>query len=386
MIIKTRNLFFIFLAIFMAACSGNEQYSKKITSNPFVSELFGETTKTIALKIDESDQIVWMGLEWSADYKYFEVTAVSYNGKDFEPDAEGSQALYENISLTESGASTNLSTSSGVSVANYLLATIKYSPLNAIEADNLPHKGYLLIATENRTGIIRVELPGYTQGICDAATEECNSVDTGSLTAKTYTLNQDGDGDGTSDFALYLCDPLITEVGQNNDEVNHANANIAYVNLDGNFTFYLNSDATEIHFAKVEAQNLEASIPEFEIPVPPGNYGESAVVPSNFSLDAIMEDGQDVSCAVEAGIFNCTGLELEVGGGIIGITPLEVTNGSTNPTSTDCTSFSAGISGSGSLDEDTISVVAWGVVNSSNNVPALLDALVVAVIPLKVVD
>ncbi len=99
-----------------------------------------------------------------------------------------------------------------------------------------------------------------------------------------------------------------------------------------------------------------------------------------------MEDGQDVSCAVEAGIFNCTGLELEVGGGIIGITPLEVTNGSTNPTSTDCTSFSAGISGSGSLDEDTISVVAWGVVNSSNNVPALLDALVVAVIPLKVVD
>lgn len=370
---------------YLGACSADSQFTKRLAISPFIAELFGETTKTITLETDGCEHYAWLGLEWAADYKFFRIEEVTINGIQSISTGSGSTALFEDISVTSSNRTSGIIDRGDT---GQILLKISYSPLKALEEVDKPHKAYLLAACDSPDiGIVRAELTGMVKGVCNPATEDCNAVDISSLVAKNYELSRDGDGDGTGDMALYLCDdPLIPNAGQANDPA-HPGANLAYVNIEENFTFYLNASGSEVHIVRSDNQSVAPSVPEFGISVPPGTYDGVNISETFPPLPAGLADGQDVKCDVGSdGIFECSGVEIEVGGGVVGVDPLIVTNGTANPESTDCESFRGGISGSGSLSEDEITLIGWGVINNSPQVPSLVDALVVVEIPLKIAE
>lgn len=370
------------LAIPFSSCSKDSQFSTKLTSSSFIAELYGSTTKTLSINTSSDSNVAWVGLAWSGDYKYFEIDEVLLDGETIATNEDGSQEVYEDISVSPSTSSSGTVESE---TSGQLTFKVTYSPLAAIEADDQPHQAHLLLAYDApNTGIVRIELNGYTSGICDDEVDDCNSVST-DLDIREYTLSQDGDGDGVGDLTLYLCDdPLIPSVGQDNDTT-YAATNVAYVNIEESFYFYFNSSGSEMHISRSDSQGLLPTVPDFLIPVPPGNY-DGVTIGDDFTLESALTDGQDIICTVTDGNFDCTGVELTVGGGLVGMTPLQVTNGTIIPESADCSSFADGVTGSGSLDDTAMTLVAWAYVNSSNNVPSLLDALVVVSIPLEEVE
>lgn len=364
-------LCFLFLILTFNSCSKNSQSVQMLDAAPVTCELYGTCTKSFSLAIDQLDYINWAALDWSGEYKYFEVTQITIGQKTYEGD--GSTHIFEKLTLAKS---------------NVVTVTYTYSPLTAQEDVNTPHHATLkLVGASPQLATIQVDLTGYVQGVCDSETEECKSVDT-SLQQKKYVLANDSDKDGVGDFELYLCSTYMTEIGQDNIGDQYADTNLTYINIDEEFVFYVAANGSTVHLQRSDGQKITPSIPAFNLPVPDGNYDGFMLEGQVLSIE--MVEGQDIESSIEDGTFifeGDEGLELEVGGSLVGTTPLTVTNGSTNPESKACTSsFANGISGEGDFDSDEMSIVAWGYIDESNYVTSIIDALVVAVITLEPTD
>lgn len=382
---------FIFLSLVVfSSCSsftdmgGNTQSLDKLSSSPFISKLKGSTIKTLAINLGANAHISWMGFDFSGDYNYFQLTQYSINGVTVKPEDASSQSIYENISLTAPASTTS---SNG-----QILLTFRYKPTEAIISQSNPHSADFIIVTDHGAPkTVRLQLNGYTQGICDPDIENCSSVSVTGLDVVEYTLstNHDPDVDDINDFSLYLCGPIITSNNQDNDP-DHEGTNLAYIPVKENLTFYVNSDETEVHFVRADTGGIEPTIPNFLIPVPPGSYS-GVDIAAGTNLTANLEDEQDFSCPMENGVFTCEGLKLQIDMGtsiydvvVVG-DGLTLTNGRTTPpTDTDCSGFNEELVGSGTLSSDspTMTMVGWGVVTDAQFVDSLKGSLVVVEIPL----
>lgn len=349
---------FLFPALFSCAgADSGSQFTSKLQANPFVSELYGDSTKTLALTAESGSHIAWMGLDWSGDYKFFKINEITVNGSVMAPNVDGPQALYENITLLP-----------GSSDASQFYVRLTYSPLAAINAETKPHKAYLLIGYDKpNLGTVRIELTGYTRGICDEDTgETCNFSDTGGLTPQVYKLVGN-----TMD--IYVCHPQTTERGI----ANHEKPNTRYdaVSLDAPFTFYKSSSDNTVHIVRNDAAGQDPTVPLFQIPL------SDPQLPIH-ELDAELRENLNITCPVdEAGGFRCEGVQLNVFGGAVQMSDFIVSTGSETPTSSQCPDFGT-VDGAAGIDGDTMTVVAFGTI-TGNQLDLYIDAVVVAVMPLE---
>lgn len=377
-------VFSLFFPLVLSCGGDNSQFTKKLAASPFVSELFGESTKVLAIQSEAGSHISWMGLDWSDDYKFFEVEKISVNGVITEPEAEGPTAVLSDITV---GLAPNTSGTAGTPNNGQLLIKIKYNPLEAIEADDHPHKAYLLLAFDKpEVGTVRIELNGYTRGICEA----CHTNVGESLVYEA----KDGDGDGNPDFEFYLCDAQAIPADQQTpgplpDGTDPETPyNLAVINLTGtvnalpvptDFNFYPDPDDENNLVISGGDDTIVSTIPEFEIPVPGGKP-----VPA---VPVAMVKNKQVKCTLDSNKgIDCEGIELSVMGGVVLVSGMHLTTGTVEAGNTECPGFGTW-QGEGGFDGTsdvtliaTAEVLPSGPLVDPTNIPG---ALIVAVIKLQ---
>lgn len=344
-ILKSLGLFsLISIVATLLSCGSDDQFTNKLVAQPFVSKLFGQTTKTIALSTNEGDQIAWMGLEWSGDFKFFQIERV--NGT--APKTISSTTVFNDISVSTNPFDKK---EDGMLVSGPLSIAITYKPLTAILSEERPHKAYLLIAYEKpNLGVVRIELQGLTKGInVSKCTRSASSMDT-----TTYSLK-------TGSLQLYLCDADVIEGAQvtGKSPSGKENVNLKDIPVEGKFTFYQPDNETVCILSG--STDREPTIPDFDIPVPEGIKG----VPANTILPVKLPTGSFAECSLDdSGNLLCDkSITLDVFNNAIPVTPLILTNGSIQPVSDDCPNFGE-ISGDKTFGGD-MKLVTWGVVTSN---------------------
>jgi len=360
-LLPKKALIIAILAItsFSASCSSNSGSTEQMQASPFVSQLYGSTTKTIAIDLGEIDHVDWMGLNWSGDFKKYEIQAYNVDGSTVSVENAASTNVFEDISITPS-----ISTSGTIETTSQNLAyfTITYKPDEAIESEEVPHQANLLIHTGSKT--INVELLGYTEGVCDeAAGDNCFFSDTGDLTEKRFTL-------ANNELSLYICHPEITTAGLDNDP-DHPDTNLDQIAVTGDIVVYLSSDGSTGHVVRNDDAGLDATIPGFTIIVP-----EVEGVPKDYPLDIELQDNQNVSCDLDgSGGFDCGGIKVLAGGGsVITLTDFQISTGTISPTSSQC-DF-GDVSGSGGVDDSSMTIVGTAEI-TANVLDSFINALVV---------
>lgn len=345
----------------LLSCGSDDQFTNKLVAQPFVSKLFGQTTKTIALSTNEGDQIAWMGLEWSGDYKLFQIDRVNTH----VPKAIHPTTVVENISVSSSP----FNNSDGIKINGPLQVTLTYKPNRAISSEDQPHKAYLLIAYDKpNLGVVRVELLGYTRGIRITKCTRPPSI----MEPFTYKPVD-------SKFKLYVCDSQAVTGADINDPEGRASTNIAEITVESNFVFY-KLDKETVCFLDDKPNNALPSIPDFIIPVPP-----SSGAPID-ELEVTAKENSAGECSLnnDGNLFCDQRIELDVFGGVVPVKPLTITNGKTTPVATDCSSFEE-LSGEGLFGDEKLTLIAWGEVEGNNQTKEFKvdGALVVAIIELE---
>lgn len=375
--VRVFNFAFVFTLLLGAVACGNPevgQYTNDLQTTPFISKLYGKSTKTIAIQSDAGSHIAWMGLDYSADYKYFRMDRILVNGREETLQAATSSTVKENISV-------------GVPNTNgpaQILVTLTYSPSRAVPAADEPHTAFLLIAYDRpEVGIVRVALSGLTQGISD------NKCIAAAQSGKKFTYSLIGDA-----VDLYLCDDNAV-VGQGTDgsvlanDPLRPNTNFKRVPISEDLVFYQppGDENTVCFVSGNSSDGVAATIPDFALPVPPVQG-----LPTDLTeLDVNMQEGTFVSCPVttdEDGnkVLLCDkSVPLEVLGGVLPLAPLTVTNASILPKSDDCPNFATPPVGSGNIGDEDVTLVAWGAIGFSQIIaPYNVDgALVVTTIKMK---
>lgn len=367
-----KSLSFI-LASFLISCGiftdigGNTQSTTQVVASPFISELYGTSSKTLSLNVSDIDHIAWMSLDQSGDYGYFKVESYTYAGKTTTNSSGTSSAVFKNISLS---ASTSSSTSSKT-----LKIVMSYTPSTAITADNKPHEATLNIAYDlPNTGAMTVTLEGYTQGIAESKCAGAASA----TTVYTYQLSADMD--------LYVCDSgaitgsLITYSPSTNY------TKIDHTQITDDFIFYQVDDGTLCIVGPDNAAGITESIPTFELPVPPVEGLPESLTTLPVSLNTALL----AECTIDGSSVLCdNNIVLNIVSGAVPLT-LTVTNGTIDPSTqtSDCSSFGIDYpTGDGILSTtsgDTLNLVAWGVIGSNSLIDSyhIDGALVVVKIPL----
>lgn len=327
-------------------CGGvgeNTQSTKLLEAKPFVSQLFGETTKTISINVQENERIAWVGLDQSANYKYFAMTKISINGRTRIPKIIDPTDIEKNII-----AYAPLRDSDPVLYPNQLLVTLKYSPIQAIENEGKPHKAYLLIThAEPEIKTTRIELKGLTQGVLvSPCTRSPSSMD-----EVRYSLVN-----GTID--LYICDKNGVPDSQVNSSLG-SKTNLTPVPIDGDLVFYKpDSETICMMGSDKPGGQPEPTIVDFKLPIP---KGISETTDNLGFLDVNVPRGLRAQCSLDIdGKLNCDNtFEVEVYGGGVPVSPFKISNDVENPTARDCLDFGE-ISGEGAFgSSDDITLIGW---------------------------
>lgn len=339
----------IALACFTASCGvfsdlgGNTQSTTKIVASSFISALYGTSTKTFSVNVNDVDHIASMGLEQAGDYNYFVINSYTYGGKMKENPYGTSTEIFNNISLPSTGATT--------SGTKTLQITITYTPLVAIEADNKPHEATLMIAYDlPTTGVIAITLEGYTQGIAES---KCAGASVSNAQAYTFTDNK---------IDFYLCDDNSPLVEANVSDVS-THTNYAEIKMDAGaqFTFYQVDDST-LCIMGTNSSGLTPSIPNFDFTAIP----EATAELIGDSIGISLAKNSSAECSLSSGQILCDeDITLTKLLGAVDVSPLTLTNGATQPTSEDCDHFPAQ-QGSGSYPNDALKLIAWGYIIPSS--------------------
>lgn len=344
----------VFLGILLAtislnACSKNSQTVQMLEAAPVTCELYGTCTKSFSLVIDQVDSISWAALDWSGEYKYFEVTQITIGQKTYEGD--GSTHVFEKLTLSKS---------------NVVTVTYTYSPLTAQEDVETPHHATLkLVGASPQLATIQVDLTGYVQGVCDDETEDCRTVDASGYAPIQYEL--------TDTMTIYVCHPDLAEY-DNDDE--RDNTRKDSISITDPFIFYRDSDDI-YHIARDSINDVDPSIPDFEAPVPAG------ALPINLeALPVAMSDLQDIECESSSDGIECKDIKIELNGGFIEVLFL-ATTGTITPSTDQCESFGS-LAGSGNIGNDEIKVVGWAEVPDIG-VDIFTNALIVVEVSLTII-
>lgn len=326
--------YFLPFLLLLSPCGGDSQFTKKLMASPFIAELYGSTSKTLALESDDGSHIAWMGLEWVGDYKYFHIDKVNVNGEVITPESVSPQAVLEDISVTPSE-----SASSGTvtdSTSGKFLITLTYSPPVAIDTEDDPHKAYLLIVYDKpKKGTVRIELDGYTRGVAENKCAGAASAD-----QVSYTFSE-----GKFDFYLCADSDFVIE----NDPAGRDHINWAEVPVEGSFVFYQPDEETLCILGT--SDGVEPSIPDFDVDVP--DEVESPVDPIGVEL----VDDLLAECSLSGGQITCDQtIDVLVAG--IATVKLSLTSGPVTPASSVCDTFGA-TQGSGSFPGD-MTLIAYG--------------------------
>ncbi len=338
-------LFLIAASFLIASCGvftdvgGNTQSTTQVVASPFISALYGTSSKTLSLNVTDIDHIAWMSLDQSGDYNYFKVESYTYGGKTITNSTGTSSEVFKNISLSASSSSSSKT----------MQIVMSYTPSTAITADNKPHEATLNIAYDLPvTGAVAVTLEGYTQGIAES---KCAGA--ASATQKTYTFK-----DNKLDF--YLCDDNSPLVEANTDittKTNHAEITMDTGSL---FTFYQVDDQTLcILGASTTNTSLAPSIPNFDFT----GVSKAAADIIGDSIPISLESNSQAACTVSsAGEILCDqDISLSKLLGTVSVSPLTLTNGTTDPTSDDCNHFPEETgSGDYNTSTDSLKLIAWG--------------------------
>lgn len=361
----------------LLACGSDDQFTNKLVAQPFVSKLFGQTTKTIALSTNEGDQIAWMGLEWSGDFKFFQIESVN-NLPDI-PETIDSTAVVENITVSSNPFDKK---KNGELISGPLTLRITYKPVTAIESELKPHKAYLLIAYEKpNLGIVRIELQGFTKGV---NVSKC-ARNVASMKLVEYKVVDDV-------FDLYLCDSNANIPSNLVNSDKGEKTNKAPVPISGTFTFYKPDNETVCFVGSDKPVDKggkpDPTIPDFDLPIPEG------LAPVK-SLKVNQQRSSFAECSLDkSGNLLCdANVLLEVGGTTLPIVPVTVSNIKEKPISRDCQTFGE-IPDLDDLPDDNafdnssgeLTIVAWGEIganpNTTNTAYNIDGGLVVAVIKL----
>jgi hypothetical protein len=232
----------------------------------------------------------------------------------------------------------------------------------------------LIVYDQPKQGTVRVELQGFVRGICNAEVENCTFNAFSDVTPRTYVLK-----DGTLD--LYLCHPDLAANDLDNDS-DHRNTRLDKIQVDDDFVLYVSANKPEVHLIRNdEDATRPPSVPAFVIPVQP----IPGKIPAGQTLTTQLKNSRDFTCPVENGVMRCPDVELTTGEvELATLSVFTVSNGDESPTSSACSDF-GNISGDGSLDEDEITLIAWGRIESTLlGGTTFVDALIVAVLPLKI--
>ena len=346
-----KRYFILFLLPVLFSCgSKDSQFSDKLIANPFVAKLYGDATKTFVLTAEPGSHIAWAGLDWSVDYKYFKIESMTVDGAPVaNTTGTGSQLLYKDITVPP--VPNFSSTVDGKKVVQ-ILVQVSYSPLKAILSEDDPHKAFLLMAYDKPDlGTVRVELSGYTRGICSANNgETCNFSDAGTLTPVSYHLV-----DNTLD--VFTCHPQTTIDGIANDS-EHPNTRHDLVTITDPFVFYMAGDKSSVHIVRDDASGKTASVPLIHIVMP------DAASLALKELDAQIADLQNITCPIDAeGGFLCNKPVKTTLASIVEV-PLDVTTGTVHPQSDKC-DFGEVAGDPGLLEgDDSILVIGWGVIDN----------------------
>ncbi|MBX7149733.1 hypothetical protein K1X76_11730 [bacterium] len=387
--LKLLSNFLVFPLVFSSfiGCGSDNQYTKQLLADPFVTKLYSDVSKTININVPDTSHVSWVALEQKIGEKFFKIEEIKI-GDAPVTSAKSSPTLLlfdGDVAAIDSGES------------HTITVKIKYNPIKAITEDNsgnfIPHRAALVIVADDggKQGTISVALEGYTQGVCT----DCFEPITGSY---EYTLDEDTDGDGDPDFQFYLCDSTaipsnLQAPGKLPDGTDPSVPyNISTINLTQeatgqdvpHITVYTSKDSDKIIIDSGNFDN-DPSIPKFSMPVPGGKPVAA--------VDVEMEKGRQAVCPMDAsGIITCSdvtdsGVILSILGGVVPVSPLTLTNGKLeNVGNTECPGFGTW-TGSGKLTDDTMTVVAMGeVLDSDNSVikeTGITGALVVAVMKLK---
>ncbi|MBI4411090.1 MAG: hypothetical protein HY541_01230 [Deltaproteobacteria bacterium] len=397
-------LVFFKLLFLLSPCSGDSQFTKKLVASPFIAELYGSATKTIALEADPDSHIAWMGLDQSADWKYFKIDQVTVNGKVTDNETNSSSQIFEDLTFTPSKSSTS-GTVSG-SDSSFLI-TMSYKAKVAQEDVDKPFTAYLLIVYDKpKLGTVRIELNGWVRGVCD----DCKVAPDYQYVYQAVDHN----GDGFPDFDLYVCDGQAVDLApaefKSNetlpDDLGTTPADtyaISTITLGDADLFYFYTAEKKPGYVVIDAgdDSLPPSIPLFNLP---------AVIELPGGIDEIpieLESGTQAICPDSSGLFSCSTDDEDSGIPLIvfdesaglNVDPLAITNGTvSNPTSNGCPDGFGEWSGIGELGVDItesdvdLKLIATAIVSDEqNSIVQGLDsgiegALILAVIELTLVE
>ena len=286
-----------------------DQFTNKVVAPNFVSELYGSNSQTISISNPNGGHIAWMSFIESNDYKYFKITKVTLGSKTIiqegmEKDGvvftASSNAIIEDINVdpTQSSSTGYANGSINVAGSSDLKITIQYSPLVAIESDEVPHEAYLIVNYDApESGNMRIKLNGFTKGV---KAEKCTQA-VSTMEPIAYTVVG-------SAFDLFFCSKEVASVGQNNttqdtssSDYRGGSTNVASIPFPDNVvTFYKVDDETVCLLS-----TPEPSVSPFTLPIPDG------LAPIT-SMDISMAEGSYAECSLDAnGNILCDGVLFE---------------------------------------------------------------------------
>lgn len=375
-----KSLFFFVLIVAMGSvqCSKlrpEDQFTNKVAAPNFVAQLYGSNKQTISVSHPKGGHIAWMGFIQSNDYKYFKITKVTLGSQTIvedgvETDGElftaSSNTQIEDIDVdqTTSGSTEFVDGSITVAGSNDLQITIEYSPLIAIESEDVPHEAYLIINYDApEVGSMRIALNGYTRGM---KSEKCTQA-ASTMDVISYTVVG-------SAFDLFFCSQEVAKVGQNNDATHGASTNLTSIPFPDNvITFFQPDDETVCLLTQPEP-----SVSPFTLPIPEG------LAPIT-SMDIEMSEGSYAECSLdEAGTILCdANVMIDA---LVSLSGFTLTNGAFTAedlVTADCPDFGA-ISGSGAFGDDELTLIFTGRTLSDMNTEEynIVDSLIVAEIKL----
>lgn len=361
---RLKLLVFIPLLFLLSPCDGNSQFTKKLEATPFIAELYGSTSKTIALSSDNGSHVAWMGLEQSGDWKYFKIEQVTIDGRSRDNPSNSSSQIFENMTVSSSSFS----------------VTLNYKAKAAQEEVEKPFTAYLLIVYDKpKLGTVRIELNGWVRGVCD----DCKVAPDYQYVYRAV----DHDSDGSPDFDLYVCDGQAVELApaefKSNDTLPDDDGTkpadtyaVSIIQLGDTDLFYLYTAEKKPGYVVFDAgdDSLAASIPLFNLP---------AVIELPGGIDEIpveLESGTQAICPDSSGVFACSpddqdsGISISVFEGQLNVEPLTLTNGTVSDlTSAGCPDGFGEWTGLGELGVDItdsdvdLKLIASAIVSDEQN-------------------
>lgn len=336
--------FFAALTLLWAGCSSsidqNTQFTTLLTADTYEAELYDTETHSITLDLSDYSKIYWFGFQQTG-HRYFDFSSVVIGGKTYK-DEELDEIRSEVIDLTKLSS-------------RKITFNIAFNPLTGQPAVDEPHSDYLEVNVNG--GIVKVDFNGYVKGVC----LECRSGVGGGY---VYKL-EDSDGDTYGDFQFILCDDqAITSefkstaadmpeevTGLTGDE----SYNVATINITGtvnkvsgfstDFNIYYSQKSVNTLVIEPGNDDYDPTIPPFEITVPVEDAAIEKILVE-------MVEGSQATCELDSsGGFDCTGILVDVLGGAIKTSDLELTTGSISPKSEGCPALGTW-TGSGKVGED----------------------------------